>query len=225
VVGRRDRGGMRSDGATALTLADLKVSKDQSSRWQRLADVPGGAPSAQVYDRGVMSATDTIDPRDRLAAERERNRKASEPPRRAQAGETWRPSPTQGEANLTARSNGYPVLKCYDLSPIDAWAFDPTEPPALPAPPSNTSPPTVTPLTDLATGSQLVISGGTWTPAGLVFARQWLRNGASIWGATAVVYVPDYRDVGAMIGCRVTATNAGGSVSADAAPVGPIVEP
>ena len=161
--------------------------------------------------------------RGRLAAERAR--RAAEPRRRPPAGVAWRPTPTQGEADLVSRPNGYPVRnKAYDLSPIDAWAFDPTPGPALPPAPSNTAPPFVTPLTDLAVGSQFVISNGAWRPAGLVFRRQWLRNGAVLIGQTAVVYVPDYRDVGAMLGCLVTGINAAGGVTVAAAEVGPIIE-
>jgi hypothetical protein len=54
------------------------------------------------------------------------------------------------------------------------------------------------------------------------YAYQWKRNGASISGATANAYTLVTADVGAMITATVTATNAAGSASATADPVGPV---
>lgn len=157
----------------------------------------------------------------RLEAERERNKRASEPPPRGAPGETYRATPTQGEADL-ARARGNPVPnKCWDLSPVDQASFDPTPGPALPAAPTNSALPFVTVLDTLEVGRQVVCSIGTWTGSPTT-ARQWLRNGASIWGATGVAYTLDYRDLGAQVGCTVRATNAGGSASANAVPVGPV---
>ena len=64
---------------------------------------------------------------------------------------------------------------------------------------------------------------GTWTgsPA---YTFAWTRDGVDIVGASTRVYILVTNDVGAMIGYRVTATNAGGSASADAVPVGPVTE-
>jgi len=50
------------------------------------------------------------------------------------------------------------------------------------------------------------------------------KGGAPIAGATGAGYTFVEADLGAMIGLRVTATNAGGSANANAAEVGPIVE-
>jgi hypothetical protein len=67
----------------------------------------------------------------------------------------------------------------------------------------------------LAEGQTLTLSNGTWDPAATSYARQWLRNGVSIGGATSTTYALQAADTGA--------TNNGGSKSATAAGVGPIV--
>jgi hypothetical protein len=80
-------------------------------------------------------------------------------------------------------------------------------------PPSNTGLPVVT-----GTGAvgQLLInaSPGTWTPAGAVYTRQWLRNGVNIGGATANNYTTVVADAGTSVSCQVTATNPAGATSA-----------
>jgi hypothetical protein len=58
-------------------------------------------------------------------------------------------------------------------------------------------------------GETLTISFGSWTGSP-TFARQWLRNGVSIPGATLTTYLLDVADEGAIISCRVTATNVDG---------------
>ena len=88
--------------------------------------------------------------------------------------------------------------------------------------PSNAAPPFVTELTDLVVGSLLVVSNGAWT-GGPIYGRQWRRNGAAIWGATAISYTLSYLDIGSRISATVRATNAGGSLSVDSNEVGPVV--
>lgn len=57
-------------------------------------------------------------------------------------------------------------------------------------------------------GQTLTASNGTWSRSPS-FTRQWLRDGAPISGATNTTYLLAAGDVGKLISCRVTATNAG----------------
>ena len=115
------------------------------------------------------------------------------------------------------------MLKCWDRSPVDPQSFDPTPGPPLPPTPANTVPPLVSAIGGLSVGEQLVVSGGTWSGGGSL-ARQWRRNGAPIWGATAISYILSYLDVGSSISATVTSTNAAGSVAAASNALGPIIE-
>lgn len=63
---------------------------------------------------------------------------------------------------------------------------------------------------------------GTWSPPGDTYAYQWKRDGANISGATSTTYVLVLADVGALITCTVTATNADGSASATSNSLGPV---
>lgn len=77
-------------------------------------------------------------------------------------------------------------------------------------------------------GQTLSVSNGTWVNTPITYARQWLRNGSVIGGATGTTYVLVTADVGANISCAVTATNTGGPGSAlsnSLGPVGGIVGP
>lgn len=56
----------------------------------------------------------------------------------------------------------------------------------------------------------------------LTITQQWLRDGAAIPGATGTTYTLAAADVGALITCRETATNAAGSTSADSNALGPV---
>jgi hypothetical protein len=93
-------------------------------------------------------------------------------------------------------------------------------------PPVNTVRPQITPLGALQVGQSLAGSVGTWTTtaAPLTYARQWLRNGSPITGATGAGYTLIAADVGATIAMLVTATDAHGvEAGAEALPVGPIL--
>ena len=68
-------------------------------------------------------------------------------------------------------------------------------------------------------GKTLSCSQGSWTGDFLSFARQWLRGGTAIAGATAPDYAVQGTDVGALLACTVTATGAYGSASATSAGV------
>lgn len=71
-------------------------------------------------------------------------------------------------------------------------------------------------------GQTLTSTQGTWSPAGTSYAYQWKRDGANISGATSTTYVLVTADVGALITCTVTATNADGSASATSNSLGPV---
>ncbi|WP_308799464.1 polysaccharide deacetylase family protein [Agromyces silvae] len=78
------------------------------------------------------------------------------------------------------------------------------------------APVTVTPGTPTITGtprvgSVLTANPGTWSPAGLGFTYQWLRNGTAIAGATAQTYTAVAADAGTTVSVRVTGTPAGGT--------------
>jgi len=87
-------------------------------------------------------------------------------------------------------------------------------------PPVNTVEPVISGT--VAVGSTLTIPNGTWSNSPSSYARQWLRNGANISGATATTYALVAADQGATISCRVTATNADGSTAVTSATVGPV---
>ncbi len=64
-------------------------------------------------------------------------------------------------------------------------------------------------------GGTLSTTNGTWTGTSPVFTYQWKRAGVNIASATASTYSPVQADIGPLITCAVTATNAAGAVSAD----------
>jgi hypothetical protein len=74
-----------------------------------------------------------------------------------------------------------------------------------------------------ALGQTLTASAGTWTGSPTSFAYQWLRCDASssncvtIASATTSSYVPGASDVSSRLRVRVTATNSGGSTTAQSA--------
>jgi hypothetical protein len=140
----------------------------------------------------------------------------------------WRPTPTRAECDITATTLDINMIKLWDLSPIDQSSFDPFEPPGRPGPaplpdaPTNITPPEIIALAGHEVGDTLAGVTGTWTgsPA---YARQWTADREDVIGETSPGYTLLVDDLGAMIGLRVTATNAGGSNSASAEPVGPIL--
>jgi len=91
------------------------------------------------------------------------------------------------------------------------------------AAPSNTAAPSVTPSSGTAGSTQFSCSTGSWTNSPTSYAYQWqyLDQGStylSISGATSSTYTPPSNYVslyGSSLRCRVTATNAGGSASAN----------
>ena len=71
-------------------------------------------------------------------------------------------------------------------------------------------------------GQTLTSSTGTWTNNPTGYTYQWFRAAAAISGATAVTYLLQLSDVGAVLHCKVTATNAGGSATAQSNSTGAI---
>src|SRR5262249_2276748 len=63
-------------------------------------------------------------------------------------------------------------------------------------------------------GAPLACSTGDWRGAPTSFAFVWRSNGSAIPGADTSVYVPTDVDIGNLLDCVVTATNAAGSASA-----------
>lgn len=104
----------------------------------------------------------------------------------------------------------------FEYAPPGLMAIGTGPPPPLPVC-------TVTPVITgaLASGSTLTCDGGTWNPSGVI-TYQWQSGGVNIPGQTASSYITKTGDVGNMIACVVTSTNAGGTVSATSNSVGPI---
>jgi hypothetical protein len=67
-----------------------------------------------------------------------------------------------------------------------------------------------------AEGQTLTVSNGTWSGSP-TYTYQWRRAGTAISGATTSAYLLISSDVGTVITCTVTATNAGGSNAATTA--------
>ncbi|GEM_PF-2196024 len=98
---------------------------------------------------------------------------------------------------VTASRTGF-VAAVADSSPTAAV----TQPPV-----SNTAAPTISGTPRV--GATLVASGGTWNPADVSLAFQWLRGGTPVAGATSTTYALTAADAGSGISVRVTATRAG----------------
>ena len=89
---------------------------------------------------------------------------------------------------------------------------------ALTPAPVNSTPPSI-PAT-ATPGAALTCDPGSWSGSPS-FAFEWLRDGAAIAGAASAGYTVTDDDVGRAIVCRVTATNDGGSSTADSNAVVP----
>ena len=88
--------------------------------------------------------------------------------------------------------------------------------PVVPVAPANTVAPTISGTAQ--EGQTLTVARGTWTGTGpITYAYQWQRGGVDIAGATATTYAAVFDDVGTTLRVVVTASNAGGVVSANSA--------
>jgi hypothetical protein len=140
----------------------------------------------------------------------------------------WRPTPTREECErLAADPSDIPMIKEWDLSPMDPFSFDDTEPPGrppappLPDAPVNTAPPTIAAFDGVVVGAVLAGQVGGWSGSP-TYARQWTADGLDIEGETSPGLVLTVDEIGMMIGLRVVASNLGGSTTAEADPVGPV---
>jgi hypothetical protein len=92
---------------------------------------------------------------------------------------------------------------------------------AAPVAPANTVAPVAS--GSVSVGSVVSVTTGTWTGTPTItYTYQWQRDGVNIGGATANTYTLVAGDVGAMVRCVVTATNAGGAESANSNTLGPV---
>lgn len=121
-------------------------------------------------------------------------------------------------AYWTRFTEGYPK---YRVNPSRSWAWmyrayysAVYSVGIVPFPPALTTAPVVTGSTQQ--GSTLTSSTGVWagTPVP-TYTYQWQRDGVAIGGATNATYVTVGADIGTGVRCRVTATNAGGTASAN----------
>ncbi|MGP3533372.1 S8 family serine peptidase [Microbacterium sp. RD1] len=90
------------------------------------------------------------------------------------------------------------------------------------AAPTSTVAPAIT--GDPRVGKKLTASPGTWEPAAVEVAYQWLRDGQPIEGATTAKYKVVKADVGTTLSVRVTATEAGNPVPGTADSAGVFVK-
>lgn len=101
--------------------------------------------------------------------------------------------------------------------------WGPTGAPVVPGapvtPPTNTLAPVVSGTA--IKGNTLSCTTGTWTAA-VGFDYQWRRGSVDIVGANSNTYVLTTADVDALMSCRVTASNTGGSTSQLSNTVGPV---
>jgi beta-glucanase (GH16 family) len=79
-------------------------------------------------------------------------------------------------------------------------------------PPENNAPPVISGTAYVS--DTLSVTSGTWTGNPTSYTYQWLRSGALISGATTVSYAPTTYDVGSVLSCTVSATNASGTATA-----------
>jgi hypothetical protein len=215
---------------TALLEARKRRGQERDRRSQA-EDIERLPPSSKtpaggftgVWDRTTETNGGAVNPAqaDRLAYERERlARQVVKPP----ANADWRPTPTQRENDILGTTAAAITLrKLWDLSPINMNSFDPSTPPdPRVEPPANTVAPTVQAVGGFSVGELFVRQVGTWRGAP-TYTQQWLRAGSPISGETGNSHTCAVEDIGLMISVIVFGTNAGGSVPATSAEVGPIV--
>lgn len=82
--------------------------------------------------------------------------------------------------------------------------------------PTNDVPPTVTGVTQYR--EVLTASPGGWSPAGVTFAYQWLRDGSAIGGATSSKYRLGLDDVGHVLSVEVTAADGADTAAVESEP-------
>ena len=127
----------------------------------------------------------------------------------------FNPAPSPG-SYLATHWNVYDnvfMAECGTLPAGSCLTSGPTDPP------SNTTPPSI--VGTPATGELLSADKGTWDGA-VSYGYLWLRDGATITGATSSSYRVTSADRDAMISVRVTGINPWGTVTETSAEVGPV---
>ncbi|MFZ2503863.1 MAG: hypothetical protein WAW88_14465, partial [Nocardioides sp.] len=94
------------------------------------------------------------------------------------------------------------------------------DPAAAADPVVNTAPPQVTGVPQY--GELLTADPGLWTPSGLSFSYQWLRDGDPVVGATGAALMLGLEDLGHRMSVLVTATDGETSGAATSAPTPPV---
>ena len=121
------------------------------------------------------------------------------------------PLSVQGLAgDLTLTAYGLALGSPIECSPIagTAAATDSVDVVA-PLPITNPTAPTVSGTRKV--GSRLTATAGTWSPADVALAYQWLRDGTAIGGARSATYTAVPADLGKTLSVRVAATKSGHS--------------
>lgn len=122
-----------------------------------------------------------------------------------------RPTPVNGMLRYNT------TLATFETYANNAWgAFTLSFPPT-----SNTAP--VISGANVASGTTLSTTNGTWNNTPTSYAYQWLANASAIGGATANTFTLTNTQVGANITCNVTATNAVGNATATSNSLGPVI--
>jgi hypothetical protein len=103
-------------------------------------------------------------------------------------------------------NNAIPVYISGAPNAMPVWDTAPAPPPV----PVNTTPPSITPIGTVTSGTVLTANPGIWTNAPIGFDYQWTRNGNPIAGANGAIYTTVVADRGATLGLNVAADNDGG---------------
>jgi hypothetical protein len=127
----------------------------------------------------------------------------------------FNPAPSPGSYLATHWNvyNNVFMAECGSLPAGSCLVSGPTDPP------SNTTPPSITGTP--ATGELLSADKGVWDGA-VSYQYMWLRDGATITGATSSSYRLTTADRGSMIRVRVTGVNPWGTIAQLSPEVGPV---
>ncbi|XBB65323.1 hypothetical protein ABFU82_14505 [Nocardioides sp. WV_118_6] len=132
-------------------------------------------------------------------------------------GASFVPTAAQAGKAITVKVTG--SLSGYQSSSRTSVATAAVQPGTL-----TTATPTVS--GEVAVGATLTAHAGTWGPAGVTLAHQWLRDGAVIAGATSSTYVLTPADAGTTVTVKVTGTLPGYTTAAEtSAPAGAVPAP
>ncbi|WP_215814464.1 hypothetical protein [Pimelobacter sp. 30-1] len=132
-------------------------------------------------------------------------------------GASFVPTAAQAGKTITVKVTG--SLSGYQSSSRTSVATAAVQPGTL-----TTATPTVS--GEVAVGATLTADAGTWGPAGVTLAHQWLRDGAVIAGATSSTYVLTPADAGTTVTVKVTGTLPGYTTASEtSAPAGAVPAP